>query len=299
MAVQRELWTGELLKHFRHEATFLNRIPKADKWVKNNAIHLVDIGADPEVLVNNTTYPIGTVQRVDGDVVLALDKFDTVNTKITEDELYALPYDKPGSTIEQHREVLEERSADKSLHSLAPAGDSASTPIVLTTGDSNGEANARKRLTPADIIKIKKKLDDLKVPKKGRELVLCSQHVEDLLLTSEKFEKQYQNVKTGEVLDMYGFIISEYLEEPVYYDNAGTLTKRAFGAASVPAEDQSASIVYYNKRAAQATGEVVMYMAEAKNDPENRETKVGFRVYHICIPKKNTGFGAIVSDLTV
>lgn len=297
MAIQKELWTGELIKGFRHEATFLSRIQRKDEYVKENAIHLVDLGADPEVLVNNTTYPIPTVTRTDEDVVLSLDKFDTKNTKISDDELHALPYDKPGSVIEQHREVLEEKSAEKAIHSLAPSVDSATTPLVLTTGASNGKTNARQRLTPADLISMKEKLDELKVPKKGRELVLCPSHVADLLMVDESFAKQYKNMKTGEILNLYGFIISEFPGNPNYADNLSTLTKKAFGAAADPATDQAASIVYYNKRAVQATGSAVMYHKEASTDPENRASIIGFRVYHICLPKKNTGFGAIVSDL--
>lgn len=297
MGILRELWTAELIKHFRHDNAFLSRIPKGNQFVNNNVIHLADIGADPEVLINNTTYPIAVVSRTDTDVAIALDKFDTKNTKITDDELHALPYNKKDSVIEQHKEVLEESTAEKALHALAVSINSANTPLVVTTGTTNGETNARKRLKVDDIVMAKRKLDDLKVPKKGRELVLCPAHVQDLLLTSEAFQKQWYNIKSGEILDMFGFILSEFVAPPLYYDNAGTLTKRAFGAAAVPADDQVASVFYYNKRAVHARGEVVMYLAEAKNDPEYRQTKVGFRLYHICLPKKNTGFGAIVANL--
>ena len=65
--VYREIWTGELVESFQPqiEASFLNEIPDESRWVQssgsgeNQVIHLVDIGADPTVLINNTTYPIG------------------------------------------------------------------------------------------------------------------------------------------------------------------------------------------------------------------------------------------------
>jgi hypothetical protein len=295
MSIQRELWTGELIKQFRHENEFLSRIASRNEFVNNNAIHLADIGADPEVLVNNTTYPIPVSAREDEDIVLALDKFETENTSISDDELYGLPYDKQGSVINQHRETLEEKTAEKALHSLAPAADSATTPVVSSTGDSNGETQARKRLVIADIVKLKKKMDDLKIPKKGRELVLCNAHVQDLLLVDEKFAKQYQDIPEGKVLKLYGFNISESTYNPVYYDNGGTLTKRAWGAAAVPADDLDASVAYYNGRAVQARGDVTMYLSEAKDNPEYRRSVVGFRLWHICIPKKTLGFCALVS----
>ena len=93
----REVWTGELLKAFRQEATFLTGIPNYSSKVvggKTKSIHLVDVGADPAVLVNNTTYPIATSQRTDGDVAIGLHKFETENTTVTDDEMEGVAYDK-------------------------------------------------------------------------------------------------------------------------------------------------------------------------------------------------------------
>ena len=292
MGILKELWTGELIKNFRHEAEFLSRIANRNDFVNNNAIHMADIGADPEVLVNNTTYPIETAGREDSDIVIALDKFDTTNTKITDDELYALPYDKGGSVLEQHREVLEEKTAEKAAHSLSPA-----VATHLTTGGTNGETAPRKRLLPADIIRLKKWMDDLKIPKKNRELVLCNEHVQDLLLVDEKFAKQYQDMEQGKVLNMYGFLISEFVANPKYKTVNTVVTKKAWGTASDAVNDMAASFFYYIPRAVQARGTAQMYNDKAENNPQTRESVVGFRLYHICLPKKTTGFGAIASAI--
>lgn len=292
MGVLKELWTGELLTKFRHENEFLSRIANRNDFVNNNAIHMADIGADPDVLINNTTYPIATAGREDSDVSIALDKFDTTNTKITDDELYALPYDKNGSVLQQHREVLEEKTAEKAAHSLAPT-----VATILTSGADNGETNARNRMTVADIIAAKKHLDDLKIPKKNRELVLCNEHIQDLLLVDEKFAKQYQDIEAGKVMNMYGFILSEFVANPKYKIVSTVYTKKAFGEADDAANDYASSFFYYIPRAVQARGDVMMYNSKAENDPANRESVVGFRLYHICLPKKSTGFGAIVSKL--
>lgn len=297
--VLQELWTGELINKFRHTGTFMDRIPSFNQYVNNDAIHLSDIGADPEVLINNTTYPIENVQRTDDDVVISLDKFDTKNTKITDDELYALPYDKEGSAIRQHREVLEEATIEKTLHALCPLTNDAESPVISTTGASNGAAtNPRLRLTPADIIAAKKALDDLKVPKKDRLLVLCNDHVEDLLLTSENFEKNYVNkdIASGKIMNMYGFEIHELSYNPVFDNTTGN--KKAYGAAAAPATDRNASVFFYAGRAGKATGSVTMYRKLASEDPENRATLVGFRIRHIGFPKTKVGFGAIASTVT-
>lgn len=295
MGLLRELWTGELIKKFRHEGMWLARIPNRNDLVVNNTIHLVDIGADPDVLINNTTYPIPINLREDSDVPIGLDKFDTENTAVSDDELQGLPYDKPGSVMNQHNETLEEKTAEKAAHSLAPSSHDAATPIIATSGSSNGETVARKRLTPEDITKAKKALDKMKVPKRDRILVLCPDHVQDLLVTDEKFALQYKNIRTGEVLPMYGFDIYEFGGNPKYSYADSAYSKKAFGSADDDANDHVSSLFLYTGRTMQFRGDVKMYKSDASSDPEFRRTVVGFRLYHMCVPVKSEGYGVLVS----
>jgi len=298
MSILKDLWTAELLTKFRHDALFLSRIKSEDDKVNFNAIHLADIGADPAVLVNNTTYPIAVNTRTDADVTISLDKFDTENTAVTRDELHGLPYDKGASVIDQHKNVLEEKTADKAAHSLCPATAVAdTTALIMTTGASNGATNPRKVMTFAEIIAAKKFMDDLKVPKKDRILVLCSDHVNDLLNADEKFRDQYKNMVTGQILSAYGFDIYEYGEIPKYKVVATVLTKKAWAAAADAANDQAASFFFYAPRVFQAKGTADMFYQDATTNPEYRRSVVGFQMYHICMPKKTIGFGAIVSTI--
>lgn len=289
-----DMWTGELLSHFRHEGSFLSRIPSADNFVNKDSINLADMGADPVVLINNTTYPINSAARVDTPIVIQLDKLETENTIITDDELYGLPYDKPGSVVNQHREVLEEKAQEKSLHSLCPSRDSATTPVILSSGSSNGEDNPRKRIVPADIAKLKRAMDLLKIPLLGRELVLNPLHVYDLLMSDEKFAEQWYRRESGKILNMFGFNITEFGYYPTFSNSTGE--KKAFAAAAAPTTDLAVSVAFYARRAVQAKGSVEMYYQDAKNNPKYRQSEVGFRVHHICLPKKSLGFGALVSQ---
>ena len=90
--VLTEVWTGELVKYLRRglEATFLDGIPDASSLANNDVIHLVDVGVDPDVLVNNTTYPIDLQTLSDQDIAISLDKYQTKVTPITDDELEEL-----------------------------------------------------------------------------------------------------------------------------------------------------------------------------------------------------------------
>lgn len=295
-----ELWTGELVDKFRHEKSWLSVVPRRDDLVKNNTIHLVDVGVDPTVLVNNTTYPINSAQRTDADIALSLDKFDTENTLITKDELYNLPYDKPGSVIRDHRGALEDKTAQKSYHSLAPAGGAGNPSLILTTGASDGRSIARKAITEADIINAKEFMDNLDVPMDGRTLVLSMEHYNDLLKLNQDFAKKYKDIETGKILpSWYGFQIFQYNRPAVYSLAGADYTKKAFGAASTPSTEYKGSIFFYAPRAIQTVGTAEMFFADAQNDPKYRRHEIGFRLYHLCLPKKNTGFGAIVGASTV
>lgn len=55
--VLTEVWTGELIKALRSgdKATFLDGLPDYSQYAENDVIHMVDVGGDPDVLVNNTT----------------------------------------------------------------------------------------------------------------------------------------------------------------------------------------------------------------------------------------------------
>jgi len=289
---KKELAERELIKHFRHSGTWLERVPSKNQWVGNDVIKLNDIGADPEVLIDNNTYPIAVSQRTDTSTAISLFKYDTTNTKITDDELYGLPYDKPGSVQQQHRETLEEETQSHALHSLAPMANTAQTPIIETTGADDG--TGRKRLIYKDLVTFKNKLDKLKIPKKGRVLVLSADHVADLLLEDKALNVQYQNHKDGAITSNYcGFELYEDIYSPEY---DGSLDKIPFGSVTT---GKAASVFFLAQRTAKARGTVKRYMSKAEDNPENRETVVGFRLYFIAIPTSLVGQGAIVSGTVV
>jgi hypothetical protein len=292
MGVKVEIWTGEVLRGFKRDGGFLNTIPDRSSLVKNSAIHLVDLGADPNILVNNTTYPIATTQASDGDIIIGLDKLDTENTGIREDYLFALSFDAIAEYTESHILSLLESMADRAIHAIAPAGNTTATPIISTTGATDGETQARKQITKADILKLKKKFDDNNIPKVGRVLVLCPEHVQQILAFDELFANQYQNIREGQILRLYGFDIYEYGKMPLY---DASNAKKAWGAAAAPTTDRYASVAYYAPRMFKAMGMPKMFYREATTDPENRMTTIGFQHRFICMPKKSESIGAIVS----
>jgi hypothetical protein len=291
-----EVWTGILIKAFRNSlesVEWLNRIPSYDQYTENDFIHFVNLGIDPDVLIGNITYPIPTQTLTDADKVVSLDKFQTKVTTITDDEIKNLSYDKLPTMLERHKEAIVEMKIRKALHALAPTTNTTSTPVLLTTG-GNDDGNTRKQLTVKDIINLKKQFDAIKVPMEGRILVLCPDHVADLLIADSTFAQQYNNRTTGKISNQYGFDIYEYVDCPQY--TVSNKTKLAFNAIPTSTE-RTASVCYYTKRTMRATGSTKMYYAEASTNPSMQESSVNFRHYFIAVPLKNEAIGAIVSDM--
>ena len=273
--VLTEIWTGEMIKAFRPspEATgWYDRIRSYDQYVENDVIHFTELGGDPDVLVNNSTYPIDVQTLTDTDKPVSLDKFDTKATPVTDDELYAVSYDKMGSVLERHHDSLDMKKREKAIHAIAPTSNSADHPVLLT-------ATAGK-FTFADILALKRKFDKWLVPQKGRILVLTPDHANDLLETEQKFREQYNvNQTEGKIARLYGFDIYEYGAMPYYASGA----KNSFGA--IPGNtDKQASVAYYEGRMMKANGSLNFYYSEAAQDPLYHRNLVNFRQWSICLP---------------
>lgn len=289
--VYTEVWIGEVVKQFTdaENDAFLMGIPDYSQFAKNDVLHLVDAGVNPDVLINNTTYPIEVQSLSDTDIAISLDKYQTKATPITDDELYACSYDKIKLRKEQHGDSIAENKHNKAIHAFAPVSNTKETPVLTTTGEVTEDG--RRRLTTKDLIEAKRKLDLLKVPKKGRRLVLCSDHVADLLLQDQKFFDQFYNYTTGKIANLYGFEVYEYSSNPIY-SAAGA--KKSFGAVANTGEFE-ASVIFYVKNMFKAKGDTTMYYSEAKNDPQNQRNLLNFRHYFVAMPKVTRGTCAIMS----
>ncbi|MBP3353459.1 MAG: hypothetical protein J6L02_02260 [Bacteroidales bacterium] len=292
-----EIWTGEMIKAFRNSVEsvgWYKRIPSVDNLVgKNNTINFADLGGDPTVLINNTTYPIGVETLEDANKAISLDKYQTKATKITDDELRGVGYDKIGSVLERHREAIDASKYAKAIHAIAPTDHAQKHPVILTTGEKATEGG-RKKITRADILSLKATFDKLKVPVQGRVLVLCSDHANDLLAEDQKFAEQFYNLPTGKILNQYGFDIYEFADAPYY--TVSSKKKVAFGTA-ISANDRYASVAFFAPRARRADGETKTYLQDAKTSPTTQENLVNVRHYSICLPLRNEAIGAIVSDI--
>ncbi|QAA81405.1 hypothetical protein EI546_06530 [Aequorivita sp. H23M31] len=285
----------EMLKQLRHEHTWVSEIRSRQNWVNQDTIKLPKRGAAPKVLIDNTNYPIVKNRRDDSHIVISLHKFDTENTIVTEDELYALPYEKVSDVQAQHRETLEDETQEYGLWGLAPQekAEAENLFVLETTGTDDG--TGRKKLTTKDLRTLQEKMNAKGINKKGRILILCDEHVSDLLDEDKKFYTQYHNHKEGAIASRYyGFTIYEDSTTPEYAYNAGATKweKIAYGSAIT---GNKSSVVFHKGSTAKAAGSVKRFMRAASEDPENRENTIGFRLWHIIVAYGIEGSAAIVS----
>ncbi|MDR2806254.1 MAG: hypothetical protein LBB85_11600 [Dysgonamonadaceae bacterium] len=299
MAVYKEVWTKEVIKGFELglKDTFLDGVRDYSQYVTGDdeaqVIHSTYFGVSPDVLINNTTYPIG-VQALDGsDIPISLDKYQTKATPITDDELYALAYDKIRNVKDAHAESLVLNRLKKAIHAFGPASSTTKHPVLLTTGEPTGTAaGSRIRLRWNDIIALREAYSTAGIEIEGLRLVLCPDHVNDLLLEDLTFTKSYVNFQKGVITNQLGFEFREYAYTPYY--TVSTKAKKSFGA--IPATgDFQASIVFPVRKVGKASGKTLMYYSEAKTDPEYQRNLIDFRNYFIAMPLVSDGFAAIVS----
>ncbi|SDC52813.1 hypothetical protein [Williamwhitmania taraxaci] len=295
--VFKEVWTKAVKEALSTSevATFLDGIEDFSQYVSNagdeaQVIHMVYMGVEPDVLINNTTYPIPVQELGEEDITISLDKYVTKVTPITDDELYALSYDKISTVKNKHAKAMAKNKFKKAIHALSPSGNTAAMPVLLTTGPNDG--TGRKRLIWDDLVMLKRKLDDLEVNDLGRRLVLCNDHVNDLLLLDQKFKDQFFNAANGKPFSQLGFDFYSYVANPYY--NPTTKVKLSFGAVPA-ATDRRASVFFSLDRAAKASGWTKMYYSAASTDPQNQRNLVNFRNYYIVMPTREEARGAIIS----
>lgn len=292
--VKVELWTGELVKKFRYGSRFLESIPDYSDKAENDVIHLVDVGADPGIIIGNipsTGVPI--VQRIDGDIPISLEPFHTHNTSVTDAELYAVSYDKIASVVSQHTDVLDEQTLQYAAHAVAPAQNTSTTLVLQTTGNPDPNNNGWNSCTLKDIINLSAQMTKMGIPAEGRVLILGPMHSAQLVGENVTLMNQVLTGNPAEPFYLYGFKTYLYGLNPTYNTN---LEKNAYQSVAGPT-DADSSIAFFAPRMFKARGSTKMYYAEAAKDPKFRQNVVGFTQRFITLPKKVEAMFALVSKV--
>ncbi len=257
-------------------------------------IHIPASDFEPDVLINNTTYPIALQDYTDDEIIIALDKYQPKVTALSDDAVLGATYDKIDTSTKSQVSAIGTSKYGKAIHALAPENNAALMPVVKTTGADDG--TGRKKLTKKDLVALKKKFDEAQIPLDGRRLVLCPDHISDILEVDQIFANQYYNYKDGQVANMYGFKVYENVANPYYAASTGI--KKSYGSVVQPG-DYMASVAFYDQNVAKKTGLTKQYFSAAKDNPTTQRNELGYRHYFIACPKQKRYIGAIISDVVV
>lgn len=285
------------------KAPWLADIPELDAPVvemgagsasESNVIHIPTSSFKPDVLINNSAYPINLQAYSDNEVTVQLDKYQTKVTTLSDDQVIGASYDRIDNAIRQHNIAILEKKYGKAIHAICPGTNTVAHPIVKTTGTS--ASGVRKPLKYDDLVSLKAAFDSQDFPVEGRRLVLCTDHWNDLLLDRANFGNLLVNYNKGDVAPIIaGFQIFQYVNNP--YINYTSLVKVAYGVAA-GGTDYRASVAFLTANIAKKTGMTKQYYAPSENDPENQTNKINYRHYFIAVPAEAKYTGAIVSDKT-
>lgn len=275
----KQIFAAIILGLFYPDGSWLNELTSMDHMVEYNTINLSQIGADPNVIKDNSTWPLTITQRTDSGIQIPLATFDTEPTFVTNVEEMETAYDKCESVVRQHVSALRTKAALSAAYNIAPSSNTSATPVLATTGNNRGDG--KKALTYKDILKLRTAFNKANYPMQGRVLVLSPEHEEDLL--AEDVNRYNRIMETGQLA---GFKVYTFNGNPTYNTSGekndyGTLT-------GLPS-----SIAFINS-------EVMRAMGDIEGEPEKRWADyrgwlLGFQMRFVAMPFRSKGIAAIYS----
>ncbi|NSW46206.1 MAG: hypothetical protein HPY79_10380 [Bacteroidales bacterium] len=283
--LNKEIWLAEIMEKFYPDWSFLSVVRDLSMFVENNTINLAEAGVDPNVLINNTTYPIPYAQRSDVPLALPLDTYDTENTLVRNIEEMETAYDKMASVVLGHKNALLNKFAQKAAHAFAPSANGTYTPVLTTSGANDG--NNFKKITLDNILQLALAFDKLDAPDSGRILVLHPEHARTLAMEDKTLFKQFMEESQG--FSLFGFKVFKYSKTPVFNKTNGQ--KVAFGAAPAPSTDTISSIAFLSTEVCKAQGDFEMFASQ--KDPGERGDIIGFQMRALTLPMRNKYIAAI------
>lgn len=293
VGVNKEAWTNIILEKFYPDGSWLNEMVDMTPFVENDRIHLAEAGIDPEVLINNTVWPIPIVTRTDGPLSMDLDTLDTVNTVVRNVEAIEASYEKMASVTAGHKLSLQNKSYYLSAYNIGPASHTASSPVLATTGADDG--TGRARLTLADVDNLEVKFNLMDYPLQGRILLLHGLHLGDLyqdpaISGTEKAQLMGANNPLG-FGTLRSFRVYNWSKPPAYVK--ATLVKKAFGAAVTSNDTNVVSLAYLKTRMMKCDGTLEAFLTE--KSPTERGNILGYQKRFLSYPMGTKGFAALVS----
>lgn len=259
--LQVEMWGNHIenaiIEDDNHFLT-LSKKPDAENVLGGKVVHIPQSGGAREVLKNPTNFPLSVVQRIDTDVIYALDMHVTKPIRVEHLAEKELSYDKRQSILEEDLLSIKLAVAEDTLynwtHSPAISGYTGTTissdQFLLTTGtdiilaSAPGGTGNRKAARTKDLQYMRKKFKDDKRWFEGlMYAMLPEQMIIDLFPPESQTTALYmqavskQEREAGVIYKVQGWNIMS--RSSVYTIDNSNLIK-APGAASETTDDEGA-----------------------------------------------------------
>lgn len=306
MAIQKEIWEGDIVGNLFKANPFMNYAFNADQYVlAGKVVHVPNAGAAPTIAKNRSSLPATIAKRTDTDVTYALAEYTTDPILIPDADTVELSYDKRQSVTSEMQEGLFESVGDWMLYDwftgLNAAGNAQVTgTIIRTTGGdvtthTTSATGNRKKLLKEDLKAAQVVMNKNKIPKEERYAIIDSEMYSQLMDDDDLKKRDgaqggEANLKEGVIMKLYGFNIMERASVLVF-DNTATPVIKAPGAAG--AATDNAGVLCWQKNAVErALGDVKFFenqgVAEYYGDVYSALLRAGGR------PRRTAGIVAIV-----
>lgn len=257
------VWKKYIIEKLRKNNAFMFKSKDDTRYVLGGlTVVIPQSGADPTIIINNTTWPLTAVRRTDTDVNYLLDSYSTTPHHIPWIELQSISYQKIDSILGAHTNSLAEAVSDNMLIKWAPTviGKQVATtggPTAITQGPVAGQTLTRKVFHPKDLITVMSAFNAANIPDKGRNIVIDSNmygpFYDQLSDSQANAYNQFADNETGRVGRLHGFDIFVRSSALVYA--SASATAKAYGAA-IAASDNLAALAWHEDMVCRAFGEM-------------------------------------------
>lgn len=260
MALIKEIWVNQVVETLNQDASFISSSVDHSDYIAFGTVHVPQSGANPNVLVNPTSFPLTISPRTDTDRTYLMNQYALEPTLIGNLDALQVSYDKKNSVIGQQISTLVERIGTQVAYTWSPTG---AANVVVTTGSAGsslapGATGTRKMVTLADVANCAKKLDKDNVPRVGRKLLMNSDMFWELFTISEVVRASYNGFQNnvlanGTIAQLFGFDIIMRPTVSIY--TVTTNVPKAVGAATA-ITDNLGCIAFHTSTVSRALGAI-------------------------------------------
>ena len=275
-----EVWIPLVKEEFYPDNSFLTGAQDMSSLVLYDTINFAEAGADPNVMKNNTVYPIPVNVAGDTPKAITLDYYDTDSTLVRNAVAIELAYDQRQLYAKKHKLKLLKRIGQDAAWAYAPAATDAPTynkVISLAGGDSMIDG----------IIDLQAFYNGIDDDGTDRHLVLNATHMAKIAKEDKVLFKAMMAEK-GSMF--YGFKIWNYSQNPIYIASSGV--KAAQGAAFVAGTHKLASFAFLGSEVMKATGTVELF--SKLKDPDQKGDIFNFQMRGLVSSLRGKYGGAIL-----